>query len=180
MRVFVEQTPAEQEGYPWSLIDGPERRRVAPGLFARKELGRKNAAGPGRARRAWSSQTMTISDLARLDVPTLVDRFVALALQQDRALLDDDIRKFNRIFDQMEAVKSELKARPGDQRSALLPLLDHPHVHVRLKAAKATLAVAPEVARNALQAIRESREYPQAGDAGMTLICLDRGIFKPT
>jgi hypothetical protein len=45
---------------------------------------------------------------------------------------------------------------------------------------KATLALAPEVARRALEALAASREYPQAGDAGMTLDALDDGIFKPS
>jgi hypothetical protein len=40
--------------------------------------------------------------------------------------------------------------------------------------------VAPERARRMLEIIAESREYPQAGDAGMTIDCLDRGIFKRT
>jgi hypothetical protein len=31
-----------------------------------------------------------------------------------------------------------------------------------------------------LEAIANSRKYPQAGDAGMTLDALDRGIFKPS
>jgi hypothetical protein len=31
-----------------------------------------------------------------------------------------------------------------------------------------------------LQDMADSREYPQSGDAGMTLYALDRGIFKPT
>jgi hypothetical protein len=123
---------------------------------------------------------MTSLELASLNVVQLVDRFVALALQQDRALLGEDVHRFNRLFDHMEAVKRELQARPGDQRSALLALLEHPNVHVRLKAAKATLAIAPEIARRTLQTIADSCAYPQAGDAGMSLANLDRGIFKPT
>jgi hypothetical protein len=50
---------------------------------------------------------------------------------------------------------------------------------VRLKAVKATLAVAPEPAWRMLKAIAESREYPQAGEAGMSLDNLESGIFKP-
>jgi hypothetical protein len=76
-------------------------------------------------------------------------------------------------------VEEELKARDGDQRRALLDLYDHPNAQVRLNAAKATLAVAPESARRMLQTMADSREFPQAGDAGMTLDSLDRGIFKP-
>jgi hypothetical protein len=48
------------------------------------------------------------------------------------------------------------------------------------KAVKATLAVAPERARRMLEIIAESREYPQAGEAGMSIDNLERGIFKPT
>jgi uncharacterized protein DUF2019 len=51
---------------------------------------------------------------------------------------------------------------------------------VRLTAAKATLAVSPDAARRLLRSIADSKEYPQAGDAGMSLVNLDRGIFKPT
>jgi uncharacterized protein DUF2019 len=120
------------------------------------------------------------ANLEQMTIIELVSRFTALALEQDDALLAEEIAKFNRLFDQMEAIKSELKRRSGDQRRALLDLYRHPNVHVRLKAAKATLAVAPEAARKALQAIADSREYPQAADAGMALDALDQGIFKPT
>jgi hypothetical protein len=41
------------------------------------------------------------------------------------------------------------------------------------------LGVTPEGARALIEAIASSRKFPQAGDAGMTLDALDRGIFKP-
>jgi hypothetical protein len=110
----------------------------------------------------------------------LVDRFVSIALDQDQALLYSDIAKYNQLFKQMELVEEELKRRTGDQRQALIRLYDHPNAQVRLKAAKATLAVAPEGARHLLEIIANSRKYPQAGDAGMSLVNLDRGIYKPT
>jgi ParB-like chromosome segregation protein Spo0J len=112
-------------------------------------------------------------------VHQLVEHFVATGIEQDRALLRNDVSKFNRLFDAMIDVEDELKARDGDQRRALLDLYDHPNAQVRLNAAKATLAVAPESARRMLQTMADSREFPQAGDAGMTLDSLDRGIFKP-
>jgi Domain of unknown function (DUF2019) len=90
----------------------------------------------------------------------------------------DDTAKYNRLFEQMEAIKRELEASDGDQRRALLCLYGHPDAQVRLKAVKATLAVAPERARRMLEIIAESREYPQAGDAGMTIDALNRGIFE--
>ncbi len=108
------------------------------------------------------------------------DFFIALALAQDKALLRNEYAKFNRLFDEMEAVEQELKVRPGDQRHALLRLYEHPNAQVRLKAVKATLAVAPVAGRRMLKIIAESREYPQAGEAGMSILNLDRGIFKPT
>jgi hypothetical protein len=114
-----------------------------------------------------------------LTTEELVDRFVRIALDQDKAVRYDDNATFGRLFSQMDAVKEELKSRPGDQRRALIPLYNHPNAQVRLKSAIATLAVTPEAARHQLQAIADSRHYPQAGDAGMTLSCLERGIFKP-
>jgi ParB-like chromosome segregation protein Spo0J len=115
-----------------------------------------------------------------MTVDQLVEHLTAIALNQDEALLTNDHTKFNRLFDEMEAVKLELKARDGDQRRALVRLYDHPNAQVRLKAVKATLAVAPEVARRLLKTIADSREFPQAGEAGMSLVNLERGIFKPT
>lgn len=119
-------------------------------------------------------------NLQRLTVDELVQRFASLALEQDEALLDSDISKVNRVYWQLNAVEAELKGRQGDQRRALLRLYDHPNAQVRLKATKATLAVAPETARRMLETIAESGEYPQAGEAGMSVDNLDAGIYKPT
>ncbi len=80
----------------------------------------------------------------------------------------------------MWKVTDELQRRTGDQRSALLGLYAHPNAQVRLMAAKLTLAIAPVAAREILQSIKDSKEQPQAMDAGMCLWTLDQGIFKPT
>src|SRR5258708_1937273 len=110
----------------------------------------------------------------------LLDRYTVIGIDQHKALLRNEIAKFNRLYDEMDAIENELKARDGDQRCALVGLYDHPNAQVRLNAIKATLAVSPEQARRMLKVMADSREYPQAGDAGMTLINLERGIFKPT
>lgn len=123
---------------------------------------------------------MTRLTLREMSVEQLVDRFATLALAQDEADLDSDIERYNRAFREMMAVQDELKKRTGDQRRALLRLYKHPNAQVRLMAAKITLAVAPQEARRLLQEIADSTEYPQAGDAGMSLINLERGIFKPS
>ena len=49
-----------------------------------------------------------------------------------------------------------------DRVLAQLRLYEHPNAQVRLKAVKATLAVAPVKGRRMLEAIAGSREYPQA------------------
>lgn len=110
----------------------------------------------------------------------LVEHFAVIGIKQDNALRKSEHAKFNLLFDEKKAIERELRSRAGDQRRLLTNLYDHPNAQVRLNAAKATLAVAPETARRMLQTMADSREYPQAGDAGMTLVSLDRGIFKPT
>ena len=113
-------------------------------------------------------------------VDQLVERFAEIGVAQSEALDADEHAKFNRLYDQMDMIGNELRSRGTVARLALLGLYDHPNMQVRLIAAKRTLAVAPERARQALEAIENSKCYPQAMDAGMCLINLDRGIFKPT
>lgn len=113
-------------------------------------------------------------------VPDLVALFIALGLDQYQARLRNEQKRLNRATLEMFDVCEELKARAGDQRSALLSLYSHPNLQVRLMAAKLTLAVAPAAAKQLLQEIADSKEYPQAGDAGMSLWALKQGIFRPT
>lgn len=110
----------------------------------------------------------------------LVALFIAIALAQYEAVAEDDTAEYNRLFREMAAVELQLKNRPGDQRKALIPALDHPNAQVRLKAAFATLAVAPLAARRTLQAISDQMEYPEAADARGMLRALDEGNDKPT
>jgi hypothetical protein len=114
-----------------------------------------------------------------MSVNELVERFTVIALDQDRALLGDEIAKYNRLFDQMEAVEAELKERAGDQRRGLLPLYEHANAQVRLKAAMATLAVDPKAARDVLQRISDNQEYPEAAYARNMMRALDEGTYKP-
>jgi len=106
-------------------------------------------------------------------VGRLVERFVAVALEQDTALFNDEIAKFNKLFDEMEDIKNELKSRAGDQRSLLLPHYDRPNIQVRLKAALATMDLSPGAARQVFQKIADSRRYPQAADALAAIRRLD-------
>ena len=115
-----------------------------------------------------------------MTVEQLVDLFADSALEQDVALLEERITQVNRLYDRLKVIEGELQRRDGDQRRALVRLYAHPNPQVRVKAITATLAVAPEKARRALQKLAASREYPQSGEAGMTIRALDRGIFKPS
>jgi hypothetical protein len=110
----------------------------------------------------------------------LVERFAEIVVAQDQALLAGEITKFNRLFRQMMDVANELKGRDGDQRRLLLALFNFPNMQVRVQAAKLTLAVAPVEARKQLETIADTHWLPQAGDAGMSLWNLDRGVFKPS
>jgi len=118
--------------------------------------------------------------LQQLAVAELVKRFTELALQQDEAVLAFDVKETNQLFSKLKEITDELKSRPGDQRRALLPLLAHPNQQVQVRAAKATLAIAPVAARQVLETIAELPYSPQKLDAGMCLWALDEGIFKPT
>lgn len=110
----------------------------------------------------------------------LVERFVAICLEREQALLYDDIEEFNRLFALMRAIVNELKERPGDARHALLDLYDHPNLQVRIKAVKNSLALAPDERRRVLQEIANATNRPQALEAGMSPRNLKAGIFKPT
>jgi hypothetical protein len=122
---------------------------------------------------------MKHAKLEDMTVDQLVDRFAEIGIAQDQALLRDEDKKFKRLFNQMIDVEQELRIRGLQARLALLRLFDHPNMQVRLEAAKGSLGVAPEAARQVIESISESNWFPQAGDAGMTLSKLDSGFFKP-
>lgn len=118
-------------------------------------------------------------DIHNATVAELVDRFATVCVEQNNALFEDDVSRFNRLYPQMTAIAEELESRPGDQRRALLVLLDHRDIQVRLQAARMTLALAPKEARRVIEDIAVSKWQPQAGDAGMCLFMLDSGNFVP-
>jgi hypothetical protein len=116
-------------------------------------------------------------DYARLR--NLVAQFIEIGIAQYDAIYVIDNAMYNRLYKEMERIKAELKKMPGDQRRALLPLLSHPNVQVRLKAAHSLLALYPDLARRALESIRESGIEPQNGEAAMAISGLDEGSYIP-
>jgi hypothetical protein len=109
----------------------------------------------------------------------LIQLFASYCIEQDNALLKDQIARFNQLYNKMAATAAELKSRVPDARVRLVSLFDHPNTQVRLQAARMSLAVAPKEARDVIEVIAKSKVMPQAGDAGMTLWCLDCGVFVP-
>jgi hypothetical protein len=122
---------------------------------------------------------MNAARLSRVSVAQLVGDFTKMAIAQGDDVMGGDTRNYNRLFDKMRAIEMELKSRPGDQRSALLPLLTHPELAVRWKASIATLAIAPLAARAALEGVVASKDMPMAGYAASTLRHFDEGVSKP-
>jgi hypothetical protein len=122
--------------------------------------------------------------------PQLVKLFVEISIQQADALEINDVRTFTRLYWKLAAVRKTLRARGGESRKTLLPLLKYPQpaspyfLHrtgqVRLNAAKELLAVAPQEARETLEHLAARGPMPQRGDAGMCLQFLADGVFKPT
>ena len=118
--------------------------------------------------------------LDTLSIKELVQQFTDITLKQYPAVMGNDVRTYNKLYTRMVAVSQELRSRSGDERRALIPLYAHPNIQVRLAAARTTLAVNYKDARGVIEDIANSGKFPMAGDAGMTLDALDRGIFKPT
>ena len=122
--------------------------------------------------------TSVQSDDAR--VQSLVAQFVEIGLAQYDAIYVIDNAKYNRLYKKMERIRAELKEIPSDQRRALLPLLSHSNVQVRLATARSLLALYPDLARNALESICESGIEPQNGEAATAIRRLDEGSYIPT
>ena len=122
---------------------------------------------------------MSVPNLSRQTVAQLVEQFRVLALAKSQAINEGQTAKYSRLYWELDAVEKSLRARDGDQRRALVPLYDDPNPQVRLDAAMATLVVFPNESRAALQMIIDRNEFPQAGDAGFTLLCLKEGRFTP-
>ena len=124
---------------------------------------------------------MTMTKLMGLTTPELVARFEDIALEQDKALAEYwPISVYTRLFHEMNAVAKELKSRQGDQRRALVHLMESSNLLVRLRAATITLPVAYVLARSTLESIKALGVYPEAGEAAGLLNDMDKGLHNPT
>ena len=115
----------------------------------------------------------------QLTVSELVQRFLSLTLAQYEARFPSQTSKYNRLYHQMNEIRDELKRREGDQRRALLPLINHENAQVRLMAASSLLTIVPDRAKRALESVRDSRIEPPSANAGFLLDGLENGSFVP-
>jgi hypothetical protein len=119
------------------------------------------------------------NSLHMLSTDDLIKQFEKASLQQAEARLYDEQRKINRMFDHMLSIADELKVRPGDQRKNLAQLYDHADIWTRLNSVKFSLAVNPSEGRLQLERIANSRDFPAAADAKLTLRRLDEDLYVP-
>jgi hypothetical protein len=112
-----------------------------------------------------------------MSIEALVERFEQICLEQDQALLRDKTKNYNKLYDEMRAIRTELSTLHA--RGALVRLLGHENTQVRYQTAMATLAVAPAEARRVIEAISKTVQMPYAANARETLRNLDSGFLKP-
>ena len=123
---------------------------------------------------------MKRAPLSDMTIAQLVSIFESIALAQDEALAKyRPISVYNRLFDQMREVAAELKSRQGDQRRALVPLMNSRNLQVKLKTAITVLPVAYGPARAMLEHIKALQVYPEAANAAEILKDLDNGSHNP-
>ena len=112
---------------------------------------------------------MTRANIEGLTTAEWVTRFSDLALLQHQAVETFQTARYNRLYDQIKLIERQLKAREGDQRRALIPLLDAPNIQVRYMAAIALLTLVPDQVRRTLEGFPETGRLPQSADASSTL-----------
>lgn len=113
--------------------------------------------------------------IAKMTNEELVALFEQISIAQSEALDFFETARFNRLYRKKTAVVDELRSRPGDQRRLLFPLYRHSNKQVQLNAARNTYMLNRAEAHAVIEQIASSRWYPQAGDAGMTLLALESG-----
>ena len=113
--------------------------------------------------------------VGEMTVSQLVDRFVDAAERCYAAMrfLDDEqgggltMKAYNKISGEPYAVARELNAR--NRLAALVPLLHHPIITVRQKAASYCLSVAADQAIGVLEEIAKGEQFPEDSAAFWTL-----------
>ncbi len=131
---------------------------------------------------------MKSENLQNFDLGQLIDAFREAAF----GLADEEYhpRRYKKFYDRLKSVSDELRRRGHEARRALVPLLDCQGAgpsylrrargaECRYRAAWELLAVEPERARAALNALAQGWSAYQRALARGTLAHLEDGTLKP-
>ncbi len=118
--------------------------------------------------------------IPKMTTRELVERFAGLAIDRHDAMQETDVDHANQIHEEQTRICDELKSRGNDERTALLPLLDYPHVAVQCDAAGRCLGFAPDKAIPVLEALVHCGHWNEAGGASFMLELYRKGKWKPT
>jgi hypothetical protein len=120
---------------------------------------------------------MKSRSLGKMDTTELLALFVSLSREQGEVQIDGPSRKYNRLFHQVKAIETELRARPNSERMALHDLLDHPNIKVKMNAAYALLDLTRDDAFAVLKWVAESRYYPFCAYAKGSVAAIEEDDF---
>ncbi len=115
-----------------------------------------------------------------MTTPQLVENFKEMAIKRHDLLQDNRVDESNRLFDEQNRICAQLKMRGSDERRALLPLLDFPHVSVQCDAAGRCMGFAPDRAIPVLEGLLHSGHWHEIGMASLMLELYRNGKWKPT
>jgi hypothetical protein len=119
-------------------------------------------------------------EFAVLSIEQLVRIYEGVSVEEFDALELGDMPLVRKLFDKLESIDREIRARGVEARRKMLPLPNHRNPQVRINAAKALLAIAPQEARSTLELLASRGPSIQRLDARMCIRHLEEGVFKPT
>jgi uncharacterized protein DUF2019 len=111
------------------------------------------------------------------DVAELLNLYERATIQHGRATESGDYKTANRESETIASVYRELRSRGLEAQKALLPLLHHSNIHVRVMAAADALEFAPDQGEPVLIEIAQSRGIAPL-NARMTLQEWRKGNLK--
>lgn len=127
---------------------------------------------------------MSVDKLSEMTNQELAKQITVLSLSQYETTYEEDdsraVPEYNRLYKAIDAISDVLRARGLGARRALIPLLQHANPQVRLNAAHQLLAIVPIEARAVLEDLAQNGPGPQRLSAGMALMHLDNGVYKPS
>jgi hypothetical protein len=123
--------------------------------------------------------------LKEMTIPQLLERFIdgcERLYGSTRFLMDEDgnnvsMKAYNRVAGQPYGVAKELYSR--GKLDALVPLLDHPFITVRQRAASYCLDIAEDKALAVLKSIPNNWMLQESNDAHTVLSLRDAGLYHP-